>query len=211
MKLVVLGAPGVGKGTQGRNLAKHFSICHISTGDLLRDQMARKTKIGVEIEHLMDTGKLVSTEIVADLLSNRIKNTDCLNGYILDGFPRNLHQAEILETITGEIDNVVSVDVPDGVILERMSGRVSCPECSTIYHTVYYPPKVPSICDNCGATLVQREDDKARTVLNRLKLYHEETFPIIEFYREKGKLISVSGVGEVTEITNAIVRVIEGQ
>ena len=209
MKLVVLGAPGVGKGTQSRNLAKHFSIGHISTGDVLRDQMAKKTKIGIEIEELMDKGKLVSDDIVIGLLKERILEDDCKNGYILDGFPRNLEQAEIMDGITGEIDCVVSVDVPDEVILERMSGRVSCPKCGTIYHTIYYPPKEAMMCDNCvGQPLVQREDDKARTVINRLKLYHEETFPIIDFYKKRGQLVNVSGIGEVSDITNAIIKAI---
>ena len=204
MKLVVLGAPGAGKGTQGRNLSKHYSIPHISTGDILRNEMKNKTEIGNAISELMDKGILVSDEIVTGLLKERIKNDDCKNGFILDGYPRTLSQAGILDTITS-IDRVISVEVTDEVIIERMTGRYMCSECGFIYHLVYHPPKEHLICDKCGGKLIQRDDDKAKTVINRLETYHKVTEPIKEFYKAKDVLILVDGTKEINEITDEIV------
>lgn len=206
MRLVVLGAPGAGKGTQGRNLAKHYDITHISTGDLLRSEIADQTDIGIAISERMDKGLLLPDVLVTGLLEERLRLDDCKNGFILDGYPRNLEQALILEGfIDGAIDHVVSVDVEDSVIIERMSGRYMCSDCGFIYHLHYHPPKNTGICDLCGGKLIQREDDKARTVKLRLETYHEITEPIIEYYRNKGLLTTVSGIGDIGDITNSIV------
>jgi adenylate kinase len=206
MKLVLLGAPGAGKGTQTRNLSKHYSIAQISTGDILRDNMRRKTKIGIEINDLMNKGQLVDDQLVINLVKERILEKDCENGFILDGFPRTIYQAKQLFDIVGEINKVVSVEVDDEVILERMTGRLTCSSCGAMYHTHYYPPHLEKICDVCSTELTQREDDKAKTVIERLRLYHALTEPIKEFFKEKNLLIEVLGVGDIIQITNFIVK-----
>ena len=209
MRIVVLGAPGAGKGTQARNLAKYFNAPHISTGDMLREHMKQGTEIGNSIRELMDHGELVSDELVTQLVRPVIEG----GNYILDGFPRTLAQAKTLEAMTKElrlpINCVVSVNVPDEVIMERMTGRVTCPECGAMFHLVYYPPKAEGLCDSCGNELVQREDDKARTVENRLRIYHEMTKPIINFYREQGILLDVDGVGDMQDIADRLIRALE--
>ena len=210
MKLVLLGCPGAGKGTQAEKLSKHYGIAHISTGDLLRDQIARGTELGKKVSKIMEEGGLVSDEIVSSMLAERIKDDDCKNGYILDGYPRNLAQAEGLEAITGPLDKVICIDADDSVIVDRMTGRRSCPECKAMYHIKYNPPKTEGVCDNCGAKLVQRKDDNEETVVNRLKVYHETTAPLIEYYSGKGILATVNGVGDINEIFAEICRVLEG-
>jgi adenylate kinase len=210
MRLVVLGAPGAGKGTQARNLAKIFHIVHISTGDILREHMKRETPIGISIIDLMNKGQLVPDDLVINLIKERIAEEDCGNGFILDGFPRTLFQAEVFdglsETMSVPLDHVISVDVDDEVIVERMSGRLVCPACGAMYHTIYYPSKRGERCDSCGESLIQREDDKAKTVRDRLEIYHEITEPIIAFYRKKNLVFEVSGVGDMQSITDGIVR-----
>lgn len=205
MNLIVLGAPGAGKGTQAIYLARHFKLDHISTGDMLRDEMKRESKIGKQVQHLMDKGRLVPDKTVIDLVTKRIHAVEKANGYILDGFPRNLYQAEVLPTITKSIDAVIQVVVDDEVIVERISGRQVCPKCGATFHTFYHPPLKESVCDVCGASLVQREDDKTATVLERLKIYHEMTEPIVDFYKRQNLLITVSGVGEVQDIFDEII------
>lgn len=210
MKLVLVGCPGAGKGTQAEKLSKHYGIAHISTGDLLRDQIARGTELGKKVSKIMEEGGLVSDEIVSSMLAERIKDEDCKNGYILDGYPRNLAQAEGLKAITGPLDKVICIDVDDNVIVDRMTGRRSCPNCKEMYHIKYNPPKVEGVCDDCGTKLVQRKDDNEETVLNRLKVYHETTAPLIEYYKGKGILATVKGVGDINEIFAEICRVLEG-
>lgn len=205
MKLVLLGPSGAGKGTQAKNLVKELGLVHISTGDMLREQMKKRTSIGTSIEEIMDKGKLVSDDIVVNLVKQRIKLDDCKDGFILDGFPRTLYQAQILEDIVGEITGVVSITLDDDVIIKRMSGRYSCPDCGSVYHIEFYPPKKNGICDSCSSDLIQREDDKEATVKNRLKIYHEMTEPIQNFFREKGLLIEVDGYGDAASITQSIV------
>jgi len=209
MRIVVLGAPGAGKGTQARNLAKHFNAPHVSTGDMLREHMRNGTEIGNSIRDLMDHGELVSDALVTALVEPVIEG----GNYILDGFPRTLSQAEVLDKMTNALhlplDRVISVNVPDEVIMERMTGRVTCPDCGAMYHLVYYPPKKTGLCDACGQTLIQREDDKARTVENRLHVYHEMTEPIIGYYRERGLLLEVGGVGEMQDIADRMIRALE--
>ena len=210
MKLVLLGCPGAGKGTQAEKLSKHYGIAHISTGDLLRDQIARGTELGKKVSKIMEEGGLVSDEIVSSMLAERIKDEDCKKGYILDGYPRNLAQAEGLEAITGPLDKVVCIDVDDSVIVDRMSGRRSCPNCNEMYHIKYNPPKVEGVCDDCGTQLVQRKDDNEETVLHRLEVYHQTTQPLIDYYGNKGILARVNGVGDIEDIFAEVCRVLEG-
>jgi adenylate kinase len=210
MKLVLVGCPGAGKGTQAKKLSKHYGIAHISTGDLLRDQIARGTELGKKVSKIMEEGGLVSDDIVSAMLSERIKEDDCKNGYILDGYPRNLAQAEGLEAITGPLDKVVCIEVEDSIIVDRMTGRRSCPECKAMYHVKYNPPKKDGVCDACGTALIQRKDDNEETVVNRLKVYHDTTAPLIEYYGNKGILATVNGVGDIDEIFSGVCKALEG-
>jgi adenylate kinase len=209
MKLVLIGCPGAGKGTQAKILSKHFGIAHISTGDLLREETSLKTELGLKIIDIMNSGGLVSDEIVTELLSNRIKKEDCKNGYILDGYPRNVSQAEGLSGVVGEIDKVVLISVDDGKIIERMSGRRACPKCGQMYHVKYNAPKKDGICDVCGAELIQRKDDTEETVKNRLEIYHTTTAPVINYYKDKRLLFEVSGEGDIEEISSEIIKALE--
>ncbi len=206
MKIVLIGGPGAGKGTQARILSKHYNITHVSTGDLLREQMELKTDLGAHITETMNEGSLVSDDLVTDLLRERLLRPDCKNGCIIDGYPRNLQQADILaETIAPDLNRTVYINVDDAIVIERMSGRESCAKCGQMYHTTYNPPKVKHTCDACGTALMQREDDKKSTVKNRLKIYHEMTKPIIEYYKKKNLLLEVNGVGDIHEITAFII------
>jgi adenylate kinase len=209
MKLILVGCPGAGKGTQAKKLSKHYDIAHISTGDLLRDQIARGTELGKKVSKIMEEGGLVSDDIVSAMLAERIKADDCKNGYILDGYPRNLAQAEGLEVITGPLDKVVCIEVEDGIIVDRMTGRRSCPKCNAMFHTKYNPPKVEGVCDVCGEKLIQRKDDNEETVVNRLKIYHDTTAPLIDFYGKKGILATVNGVGDIDEIFAEVCKALE--
>ena len=209
MKLILIGCPGAGKGTQAKKLSKHIDIAHISTGDLLREQIELKTELGKKVTDIMNAGQLVPDEIVTQILSQRIERDDCKKGYILDGYPRNLTQAEGLGAIIGEVDKVILIDVDDDVIIERMSGRRGCPKCGQMYHTKYNPPKTSGVCNECGAELIQRKDDTEETVKNRLKVYHETTSPIVDYYDKKGLLLKVSGVGDIDEITSYLIKTLE--
>ncbi len=210
MKLVLIGSPGAGKGTQAKVLSKHFDIAHISTGDLLREETSQKTELGLKIMDIMNAGELVSDDIVETLLSNRIKKDDCKNGFILDGYPRNVEQADGLNSIVGNIDKVVLISVKDELIIERMVGRRGCPKCGQMYHIKYNPPKKDGICDECGALLVHREDDNEKTVKNRLSVYHISTSPIIDYYKDKGLLLEISGVGNIDDISKQLIDALEG-
>ena len=210
MKLVLLGPSGAGKGTQAKVLSKHYNIPHISTGDILRGHMARKTDIGRQIENIMDTGTLVPDETVIALVRDRISEADCTGGYILDGFPRNIYQARVLRDMT-DIDRVICINLDDDVITRRMSGRFSCPGCGAVYHIEYYPPKKTGVCDVCGTSLIQREDDKEATVVNRLKIYHTLTEPIISFFSDLGLLSAVDGHGGAETITAQILEALQWQ
>ncbi len=210
MKLVLIGGPGAGKGTQAKMLSKKYDIAHISTGDLLREQMSKGTELGKKVSEIMEKGGLVSDDIVSAMLAERIKADDCKNGYILDGYPRNLSQAEGLESIVGSLDKVICYQVDDKVIVDRMSGRRSCPDCGRMYHISYNPPKNEGKCDDCGTALIQRKDDNAETVLNRLKVYHKTTAPVIDYYENKGILLKTSGVGDIDEIFNNVCKALEG-
>ncbi len=197
MKLVMLGAPGAGKGTQANMIAEKYGIPHISTGDIFRANIKEGTDLGKEAKSYMDKGELVPDELTVRLLLDRVSKDDCKDGYVLDGFPRTIPQAEVLEKELEKngdrIDKAVNVDVPDENIVNRMSGRRACLKCGATYHIVHIPPKKEGICDNCGSELVQRDDDKEGTVKNRLKVYHEQTAPLIEFYSSRNVLETVDG------------------
>ena len=197
MKLVMLGAPGAGKGTQANMIAEKYGIPHISTGDIFRAYIKEGTDLGKEAKSYMDKGELVPDELTVRLLLDRVSKDDCKDGYVLDGFPRTIPQAEVLEKELEKngdrIDKAVNVDVPDENIVNRMSGRRACLKCGATYHIVHIPPKKEVICDNCGSELVQRDDDKEETVKNRLKVYHDQTAPLIEFYSSRNVLETVDG------------------
>lgn len=210
MKLVLIGCPGAGKGTQAKMLSKNYGIAHISTGDLLREQMKQGTELGKKVSAIMEAGGLVSDDIVSAMLAERIKADDCKNGYILDGYPRNVSQAEGLNDIVGSLDKVICYEVDDNIIVDRMVGRRSCPNCGKMYHTKYNPPKVEGKCDDCNEALIQRKDDNEETVVNRLKVYHETTAPVIDYYDKKGILLKTSGVGDINEIFENVCKALEG-
>lgn len=210
MKLVLIGCPGAGKGTQAKILSNHFKIAHISTGDLLRDEIKLKTDLGLKISTIIEAGELVSDEIIEQLLSKRILNQDCKNGFILDGYPRNVSQAENLPSIVGQIDKVILISVDDSIIIERMSGRRSCSKCGQMYHINYNPPKVNGVCDMCNSKLLQRNDDTPDIVKNRLLVYHNSTSPIIDFYKSKNLLLEIDGVGNIDDISKTLIDTLQG-
>ena len=208
MKIVMLGAPGAGKGTQAQMIAEKFGLPHISTGDIFRANIKNGTDLGKKAKAFMDAGQLVPDELTVEILLDRVSQEDCKNGYVLDGFPRTIPQAQVLtDTLakTGEqIDFAIDVDVPDDNIVARMSGRRSCPKCGASYHITFIPPKQEGICDSCGSALIQRDDDKPETVQNRLSVYHDQTQPLIDFYRDKGVLRTVDGTKNMNEVFDAI-------
>ena len=197
MKLIMLGAPGAGKGTQAKKIAEKYQIPHISTGDIFRANIKNGTELGKKAKTYMDQGLLVPDELVCDLVVDRVQQDDCKKGYILDGFPRTIPQAESLDAALsrlGEaVDYAINVEVPDENIVKRMGGRRACVGCGATYHLVYAAPKKEGICDNCGAELILRDDDKPETVTKRLSVYHEQTRPLISFYADKHVLYTVDG------------------
>lgn len=204
MRLILLGAPGAGKGTQAEMLMKLYNIPTISTGNIFREHISKNTELGQEAKRYMDEGKLVPDELVIELVKDRIVQDDCKAGMILDGFPRTIPQAKALDTMLVElgmpIDNVINVEVPDEVIVDRMSGRMVCPSCGASYHKLFKKESVLGICNECSAQLVQREDDKEETVKKRLEVYHAQTKPLIAHYTEQGKVLTIDGVGSVDEV-----------
>lgn len=208
MKIIMLGAPGAGKGTQAKMIADKYGIPHISTGDIFRANIKEGTELGKKAKGYMDAGELVPDELVVDLVVDRLTWDDAKNGYVLDGFPRTIPQAEALTKALAEngekIDYAVDIEVPDESIIERMSGRRACLSCGATYHIVTIPPKKEGICDKCGEALVLRDDDKAETVANRLHVYHEQTQPLIDYYIKEGSLAEVDGTMEMNEVFNAI-------
>ena len=212
MKIIMLGAPGAGKGTQAKKIAAKYAIPHISTGDIFRANIKNNTELGQKAKTYMDKGELVPDELVVDLIMDRFKEADCANGYVLDGFPRTIPQAEALDkalSANGEsVDYAIEVDVPDENIVNRMSGRRACLNCGATYHIVSIPTKVEGICDRCGSPVVLRDDDKPETVQKRLSVYHEQTQPLIDYYTEKNILVEVDGTVDIDEVFAAIVNVL---
>ena len=212
MKIIMLGAPGAGKGTQAKQIADKYSIPHISTGDIFRANIKNGTELGKKAKQYMDQGALVPDELTCDLVMDRIQQDDCKNGFVLDGFPRTIPQAEALDAALGKInekmDYAIDVDVPDENIVNRMSGRRACLNCGATYHLISIPPKVEGICDRCGSAIVLREGDKPETVQKRLKVYHEQTQPLIDYYKNQGILKSVDGTQPMDEVFKAIVTIL---
>lgn len=208
MKIIMLGAPGAGKGTQAKKIADKYQIPHISTGDIFRANIKEGTELGKKAKSYMDQGLLVPDELVCDLVVDRVKQEDCKNGYILDGFPRTIPQAESLDEALGQmgesLDYAINVDVPDEHIVNRMSGRRACVGCGATYHMVYAPTKKEGVCDVCGAELILRDDDKPETVQKRLSVYHEQTQPLIDYYKGKGILKDVDGTKDMDVVFQAI-------
>ena len=212
MKIIMLGAPGAGKGTQAKKIAEKYSIPHISTGDIFRANIKNGTELGKKAKTYMDQGLLVPDELVVDLVVDRVNQEDCANGYVLDGFPRTIPQAEALDealaTLGQAVDYAINVEVPDENIVNRMSGRRACVDCGATYHLVYIPTKVENVCDNCGGGLILREDDKPETVQKRLNVYHEQTQPLIDYYTDKKILVEVDGTVDIKDVFAAIVKVL---
>jgi len=212
MKIIMLGAPGAGKGTQAKMIADKYQVPHVSTGDIFRANIKNGTELGKEAKKYMDQGQLVPDELTVKILLDRVAQADCANGYVLDGFPRTIPQAQVLDealTKLGEsIDYAINVDVPDENIVRRMSGRRACLSCGATYHIEHIPPKQEGVCDTCGSALVLRDDDKPETVLNRLKVYHDQTQPLIDFYTEKNVLKTVDGTVDMKDVFAAIVSIL---
>ena len=212
MKIIMLGAPGAGKGTQAKQIAGKYSIPHISTGDIFRANIKNGTELGKKAKEYMDQGLLVPDELTCDLVMDRIQQDDCKNGFVLDGFPRTIPQAEALDaalTKIGEkMDYAIDVDVPDENIVSRMSGRRACLDCGATYHIVSLPPKTEGKCDHCGSDLVLRDDDKPETVQKRLTVYHEQTQPLIDYYKNQGILKSVDGTQPMEAVFTAITEIL---
>ncbi|MBE6649993.1 MAG: adenylate kinase [Ruminococcaceae bacterium] len=209
MKIIFLGAPGAGKGTQAEIVAQKAGIPTISTGVILREAIKNKTPLGVSAQSYIEKGQLVPDELVIDILTDRLSQDDCKNGYILDGFPRTIAQAEALDKMNITIDKVVNIFVPDEKIVERLAGRRSCAGCGATYHVVYNPSKDGVHCSNCGKELTQRSDDKPETILNRLEVYHSQTAPLEEFYRNRGILCDVEGQEELADTTALTLKALE--
>ncbi len=210
MNMIFLGAPGAGKGTQAEVVCKELNIPAISTGNMLREAVKNGTEQGLAAKKYMDEGALVPDEVVIGILKERIAQPDAANGFILDGFPRTVPQAEALDAMGVQIDKVIEIDVSDEAITARMSGRRVCEGCGNSYHVEFKPTKVEGVCDACGAKVVQRADDKPETVISRLKTYHEKTEPLKEYYAAKGKLVSVQGQNEIEETSRLTLAAIRG-
>ena len=212
MKIIMLGAPGAGKGTQAKMIAEKYSVPHVSTGDIFRANIKNGTELGKEAKKYMDQGLLVPDELTVKILLDRVAQDDCKNGYVLDGFPRTIPQAQVLDNALSELDDAIdyaiNVDVPDENIIRRMGGRRACLTCGATYHVEHIPPKKEGICDACGSELVLRDDDKPETVKNRLDVYHKQTQPLIDFYEAKGILKSVDGTVPMEDVFAAITEIL---
>jgi len=213
MDIILLGPPGSGKGTQAQKMVERYHIPQISTGDILRGAVKERTPLGMEAQGYMDQGKLVPDEVVVGIVRERLKESDCKGGFILDGFPRTVPQAEALDSTLGEmqraIDHVVSIEVPNEELIKRLTGRRTCRNCGAMYHIVFDPPAKEGVCDRCGEELYQRDDDQEETIRARLQVYEEQTAPLIAYYRGKGLLRAIDGVGAIEEIFRKIVQAIE--
>ena len=212
MKIIMLGAPGAGKGTQADKICAKYNIPHISTGDIFRANIKNNTELGQKAKSYMDQGLLVPDELVVDLVVDRVKAEDCQNGYVLDGFPRTIPQAEALDAALAKegakVDFAINVEVPDENIINRMSGRRACVACGATYHIVHIPTKVEGVCDRCGESLILRDDDKPETVKKRLDVYHAQTQPLIDYYTSKNVLKTVDGTQDMEAVFQAIVDIL---
>lgn len=209
MRLILLGPPGAGKGTQAKRVIEEFDIPHISTGDIFRKNIKEKTELGQKVEGLLAEGKLVPDELTIEIVWDRLDQEDCRNGFLLDGFPRTIPQAEALDEGLAKrglkLDRVLNIDVDKDSLLKRLSGRRVCPNCGASYHIDNNPPKVEGICDVCQTPVIQREDDKEETVLDRIKVYDSQTKPLVDFYNKQDLVFTVDGTLPIDEITNKLV------
>jgi adenylate kinase len=208
MKLIIFGPPSAGKGTQAQKLSKKYGIPQVATGDLLREAVAKQTPLGVKIKSYLDTGKLGPDDLIVQLIKERVSKPDCEGGYLLDGFPRTMGQAKELDKMT-DIDLVLNIAVDLEMLVERAVGRKICPKCAAVYHVKFNAPKKEGVCDKCGASLIQRDDDKEATVRNRLKVYSEQTAPLIEHFRKKGNLVDIDGSAGIDGVFDQMVRAID--
>jgi adenylate kinase len=202
-KIVLLGPPGSGKGTQGEKLSEEFGYVRMSTGDMLRDAVRKETDLGLKAKSFMDKGALVPNDLIINLMKEKISSLEAGTGVIFDGFPRTVEQADALQEQI-DIDLALNLDVDDEELVNRLTKRRSCPQCNAVYHLIYNPPKNDKFCDKCGSVLYHRDDDKEETVRNRLKVYRENTFPLIEYYENKGKLVTIQGVGDINGIFDKV-------
>ena len=209
MNLILLGAPGAGKGTQAEVICDRLGIPAVSTGNILREAMKKGTEMGMKAKAYIDSGALVPDDVIISIIKERLAADDCRGGFILDGVPRTVAQAEALEEMGVEIDAVIDIEVPDEVIVKRLSGRRVCAACGASYHTIYKPSTRPDTCDRCGGKLIVRKDDEPTTILERLNVYHEQTEPLVEFYRQRGKLVVVEGQEAVADTTRLLFEKLE--
>lgn len=209
MNLILLGAPGAGKGTQAEKICEKYNIPAVSTGNIIREALKNGTDMGLKAKSYIDAGALVPDDVVIGIIKERLKEDDCKNGFILDGFPRTIPQAEALDAMGINIDKVVDIEVSDDKITARLSGRRVCLKCGATYHLEYKKPKEDGICDVCGDEIVQRKDDKPETVIDRLNIYHEQTEPLKDYYAKTGKLVIVEGQEEVAETTALVFKALE--
>lgn len=213
LNLLLMGLPGAGKGTQAEKISEKYNIPHISTGDMFRSAIKEGTELGKKAKSFMDQGALVPDEVTIGIVKERLSQDDCANGFLLDGFPRTIAQAESLQTLLSElnqsIDHVLHVNVPEEKLVERLSGRRICPTCGRAYHVMYNPPEKEGICDKDGQALIQRDDDKPETVKNRLKINIEQSKPLLDFYRDKGYLVTIDGDQDIDKVFQEIQSIIE--
>ena len=215
LRVVLLGPPGAGKGTQANLLQKQFEACQVSTGAILRKAVSEQTPLGKEAAEYINRGVLVPDSVIVKLVGERLQANDCANGFILDGFPRTIGQAQSLEEMLAKmglaLDCVLSIQVPQKLIVQRLAGRRTCKVCGTLYHVDFDPPKVQAVCDRCGGELYQREDDREETITTRLNVYDNQTAPLVNYYKERGMLRKVDGVGTIEEIHHRVIQALREQ